>query len=685
MLNKNSNYNNKTDKYVKRRYSQALENDNLNEPTRKIRRIKKNKLDNDLETLSFTEEVNSHSAEFQDFLKYFMIPSNMYKTLALRHKTNPIILKRNLTYLAKNKSDNQKSNLRTIADHLSTVRFHDENLALMKGKLPFKPTFPNYPNKVVFKFDQFVDSKSEKDWKTIEAIIYLDIIHFYRDNRKNKDSFIVNRVISNQKIKCSEDNKADHKFHIIDIASVMQSASCYRVYKSVFHFKILAKEKKLSCKEKDDKRSDIYPVTYEAMMPLFNNTCNRNLRSLNFFVQSGKYQIYMDVTNMEKCDDSFFNGTTKIVYNNNNNNNSNENGLDSNNQLDCQWYRIDDPQHKIVNKNKVKILFEIDNEETLKAKNKPMQTRNKSLPPIIKMSPYKIGGGWNMSSSDVVDNDCVKDLRLSSIKLKEKEKIDVNIAYKFVVKEKIVQWTQTKHLTCPWCQLNFHLFTDLFDTFQKLLSHLNNWHSKLIFTCKKLKSRASFNQALEGNFITIDVKLNEVSPNDLDFGHMLSNDFPIRRMPLTELIFSKYQKPVVKKIQHKNHNRKYSHTWSAINLKPVEFDIDSESEENKQWLFDQYYRKVEEFSDLNHIEKKVIQMWNKELLSYGVYVSDIQIEHLVKNFIERIIEKENQLKEVKSMRNTFMLHLMNLIDFGVLSSATMLQCMKRLDEAFDKI
>lgn len=127
------------------------------------------------------------------------------------------------------------------------------------------------------------------------------------------------RVLVGHVLKCSDDMPSDEKAHCIDIADAMRSAIKYRVYKSVFHFKVLAKEKKnqtkvgASIEGRDDyplirsrcfaslqpfvdsraeeKSGEIFPVTYEAMMPLFSNTSARNARCHNYFLQSGKYQV----------------------------------------------------------------------------------------------------------------------------------------------------------------------------------------------------------------------------------------------------------------------------------------------------------------------------------------------------------------------------------------------------------
>ncbi|VDP38316.1 unnamed protein product [Schistosoma margrebowiei] len=122
------------------------------------------------------------------------------------------------------------------------------------------------------------------------------------------------------------------------------------------------------------------------------------------------------------------------------------------------------------------------------------------------------------------------------------------------------------------------------------------------------------------------------------------------------------------------HNRIYYHTRTSQPVRACEFDVDSEAEDAPVWLRQHYQRKVEEFTDVNAGEKQIMQLWNALLLSIrpsGLVVCDSQVLTLVCQFIHQ----HSRWIHRRRLRTNLLLHLVNLVDYGLLSSSQLRQLM----------
>jgi hypothetical protein len=165
---------------------------------------------------------------------------------------------------------------------------------------------------------------------------------------------------------------------------------------------------------------------------------------------------------------------------------------------------------------------------------------------------------------------------------------EVTIFYRFVLQNEC-QDTRTAHdYLCPWCDLNC-LFL------KPLIYHLKNMHPRFKF---------HFRSETKGNRTEVHV---DVSPNDLFDGSFSGNPQflaipgkrstgPQRRTPVTELTFCKKfdlqsafmdgddedadtHRPIVH-----GHDRLYYHTNTCAPIRPQDMDIDSEDENDPQWM-----------------------------------------------------------------------------------------------------
>ena len=84
---------------------------------------------------------------------------------------------------------------------------------------------------------------------------------------------------------------------------------------------------------------------------------------------------------------------------------------------------------------------------------------------------------------------------------------------------------------------------------------------------------------------------------------------------------------------------------------------------------------MEEFEDVSRREKAFMQLWNRFIFRH-VVIADRDIPVKCHEFIER---HRMELKK-GDMRDNLLLHLMNLWDSGVISSARILACMDLYDE-----
>ncbi|KAH8875393.1 Polycomb protein Su(z)12 [Schistosoma japonicum] len=279
------------------------------------------------------------------------------------------------------------------------------------------------------------------------------------------------------------------------------------------------------------------------------------------------------------------------------------------------------------------------------------------------------------------------------------------ITYGFIFGGNLQQWSESTDLVCPWCRLDCARAGGDKGP-EALILHLRTCHPRFRFKVIWNPSQTH---------LTLHVSLNEEYDGSNDCGirrWSLSgrNIFVLRRhtIPSGQLVGSCTAngtsingKLPNNQSHHSNfnqieatvrircplldptlsvrpmvvgHNRVYYHTRTSQPVRACEFDVDSEAEDSPAWLRQHYQRKVEEFTDVNPGEKQIMQLWNALLLSVrpsSLVVCDSQVLTLVCQFIHQ----HSRWIHRRRLRTNLLLHLVNLVDYGLLSSGHLRQLM----------
>lgn len=263
----------------------------------------------------------------------------------------------------------------------------------------------------------------------------------------------------------------------------------------------------------------------------------------------------------------------------------------------------------------------------------------------------------------------------------------LQIVYQFVYNNNSRQQTEAcEDLNCPWCSLNCkHLYT--------LLKHLKLCHSRFTFTYVPISVGAR-----------IDVAINEMydgsytgSPHDLITQPSVcafSRNGPVRRASVTHILVChpKRPKPSLSEFLELDdceydgqrpfitgHNRLYHHTTTCLPIYPKEMDVDSEGENDPEWLRSKTMMMIDEFTDVNEGEKELMKMWNLHVMKHG-FVGDCQIPLACSLFVQ------NKGKEVlmKNLYRNFVVHMCSLFDFGLVSAVCLYNTLRKLQEMVDE-
>ncbi|KAJ3663017.1 hypothetical protein Zmor_007328 [Zophobas morio] len=262
-----------------------------------------------------------------------------------------------------------------------------------------------------------------------------------------------------------------------------------------------------------------------------------------------------------------------------------------------------------------------------------------------------------------------------------KEKLQ--IVYQFVYNNNSRQQTEAcEDLHCPWCSINS-------DQLYTLLKHLKLCHSRFTFTYVPISVGAR-----------IDVAINELydgsytgSPHDLISQPTVcafSRNGPVRRASVTHILVChpKRAKPSLSEFLELDdceydgqrpfitgHNRLYHHTTTCLPIYPKEMDVDSEGENDPEWLRNKTMMMIDEFTDVNEGEKELMKMWNLHVMKYG-FVGDCQIPLACQMFVQH---KGKELL-LKNLYKNFVLHMGSLFDFGLVSAVCLYTTIQKLQE-----
>uniref|UniRef100_A0A8C9VKH8 SUZ12 polycomb repressive complex 2 subunit b n=1 Tax=Scleropages formosus TaxID=113540 RepID=A0A8C9VKH8_SCLFO len=286
----------------------------------------------------------------------------------------------------------------------------------------------------------------------------------------------------------------------------------------------------------------------------------------------------------------------------------------------------------------------------------------------------------------------VKDSVITNIQMR-KEQISVEpqqklrVFYQFLYNNNMRQQTEARDdLHCPWCTLNCRKL-------YSLLKHLKLSHSRFIFNYmphpKGARIDVSVNECYDGSYVG--------NPQDIHSqpGFAFSRNGPVKRTAVTHILvcrpkrtkpsLSEFLEPEDGELEQQRtymsgHNRLYFHSDSCLPLRPQEMEVDSEDERDPEWLQEKTVTQIEEFTDVNEGEKEVMKLWNLHVMKHG-FIADNQMNQACMLFVEKcglyIIER--------NLCRNFLLHLISMHDFNLVSIATIDKAMARLREIEEEL
>uniref|UniRef100_A0A8C9Y1L0 SUZ12 polycomb repressive complex 2 subunit a n=1 Tax=Sander lucioperca TaxID=283035 RepID=A0A8C9Y1L0_SANLU len=232
-------------------------------------------------------------------------------------------------------------------------------------------------------------------------------------------------------------------------------------------------------------------------------------------------------------------------------------------------------------------------------------------------------------------------------------------------------------LHCPWCTLNCRKL-------YSLIKHLKLSHSRFIFNYahhpKGAKIEVSINECYDGSYAG--------NPQDIHSqpGFAFSRNGPVKRTAVTHVVVCrpKRTKPSLSEFLEpedgdqeppiiSGHNRLYFHSDSCVPLRPQEMEVDSEDERDPDWLKEKTAKQIEDFTDVNEGEKEIMKLWNLHVMKHG-FIADNQMNESCLLFADHHgvhIVKNNLCRN-------FLLHLISMHDFNLVSTQTIDQAMARL-------
>uniref|UniRef100_A0A4W4EKK9 Uncharacterized protein n=1 Tax=Electrophorus electricus TaxID=8005 RepID=A0A4W4EKK9_ELEEL len=258
----------------------------------------------------------------------------------------------------------------------------------------------------------------------------------------------------------------------------------------------------------------------------------------------------------------------------------------------------------------------------------------------------------------------------------------LRIFYQFLYNNNTRQQTEARDdLHCPWCTLNCRKL-------YSLLKHLKLSHSRFIFNYvphpKGARIDVSINECYDGSYVG--------NPQDIHSqpGFAFSRNGPVKRTAVThilvcrpkrtkpslsEFLESEDGEPEQQRTYVSGHNRLYFHSDSCMPLRPQEMDVDSEDERDPEWLREKTATQIEEFTDVNEGEKEVMKLWNLHVMKHG-FIADNQMSQAVMLFVENCGPHITR----RNLCRNFLLHLVSMHDFNLVTTATIDRAMVRLRE-----
>lgn len=122
--------------------------------------------------------------------------------------------------------------------------------------------------------------------------------------------------------------------------------------------------------------------------------------------------------------------------------------------------------------------------------------------------------------------------------------------------------------------------------------------------------------------------------------------------------------------------RPYYHSKTNLPMATGDWDVDSDDEEDDEWLHVIGEELLDEFEDVTADEKELLKMWNRHVRSHTI----LGDKDLPRKCLDFVVQRGRCLVE-RGLRKNLLAHFFNLWDFSLLSP----QHIERLMEVYDSM
>uniref|UniRef100_W5L504 SUZ12 polycomb repressive complex 2 subunit a n=1 Tax=Astyanax mexicanus TaxID=7994 RepID=W5L504_ASTMX len=599
-------------------------------------------------------------ADHELFLQAFEKPTQIYRFLRTRNLMAPIFLHRTLTYMShRNSRTNGKRKGFNVDDLLFKVDAKMEqdphNLASH-----LQLTFTGFFHKID---KNCQNSENEENSVSLEVLL-IKVCHKKRkdvscpikqvptgkkqvplnpDSSQMKAGLCPSIVVSSQEFEPSNS-------HMVKSYSLLFRVTCPagREINGLSSRETNVIDEVPSRKKRYSSHRDDGETTFVAQMTVFDK--NRRLQLLD-----GEYEVSMQ--EMEECPIGKKRATWETI-------------------LDGKWVPpFDTFSHGPTLQFTLRWTGD-SAERTTAPVARPLATRNSDTSGGDSHRPSAPKPPQAVAVKDPVSADMP--VRREQVHIEPRQKL--RVYYQFLYNNNTRQQTEARDdLHCPWCTLNCRRL-------YSLLKHLKLSHSRFIFNYvphpKGARIDVSVNDCYDGSYVG--------NPQDIHCqpGFAFSRNGPVKRTSVSHVLVCrpKHPKPSLSEFLESEegqleqqrtyvsgHNRLYFHSDSCMPLRPQEMEVDSEDERDPDWLREKTTMQIEEFTDVNEGEKEVMKMWNLHVMKHG-FIADNQMNQACMLFVEKcgstIIEK--------NLCRNFLLHLVSMHDFGLVSTMTIDKAMALL-------
>ncbi|XP_036408552.1 polycomb protein suz12-A [Megalops cyprinoides] len=605
-------------------------------------------------------------ADHELFLQAFEKPTQIYRFLRTRNLIAPIFLHRTLTYMShRNSRTNAKRKSFKVDDMLFKVekmRGEQESHSLASH---LQLTFTGFFHKIE-KPSQ--NSENEQNSVSLEVLL-VKVCHKKRkdvscpvkqvptgkkqvplnpDSSQTKPGTFPSLVVSSNEFEPSNSHMVK-SYSLLFRVSRPGRRELNGLTNGETNENIDVTEEPPNRKKRNSSHRDDGETTFVAQMTVFDK--NRRLQLLD-----GEYEVSMQ--EMEECPVSKKRATWETI-------------------LDGKWL----PPFETFSQGPT-LQFTLRwtgdaNDKSTAPVAKPLATRNSDAS-AVESRPSAVKPPQAIAVKDSVSTDI--QTKREQVHVEPRQKL--RIFYQFLYNNNTRQQTEARDdLHCPWCTLNCRKL-------YSLLKHLKLSHSRFIFSYvphpKGARIDVSINECYDGSYVG--------NPQDIHSqpGFAFSRNGPVKRTPVTHVLVCrpKRTKPSLSEFLESEdgeleqqrtyisgHNRLYFHSDSCMPLRPQEMDVDSEDERDPEWLREKTITQIEEFMDVNEGEKEVMKLWNLHVMKYG-FIADNQMNQACMLFVEKcgpyIVEK--------NLCRNFLLHLVSMHDFNLVSIVTIDKAMARMRE-----